>query len=112
MDLAAYLDQQLRAAAIPIVSVKVSSPTDRSQWIVQFDPSATQAQKDQAATLVATVVWDGPTIADQDAQLQVDAKAIKAAVITSLWGRLNRQPTAAEISAERSRFIAIYKQLA
>lgn len=40
-----------------------------------------------------------------------DLKAIKAAVLCSLWGRLGRQPTGAEIAAERSRFIAIYKTL-
>ena len=39
------------------------------------------------------------------------AHALKAVMICALWGRLNRQPTAPEIAAERARFIAIYKTL-
>ncbi len=38
-------------------------------------------------------------------------KAIKAAILTSLRGRLGRNPTQAEINAERAVFIAVYKTL-
>lgn len=37
--------------------------------------------------------------------------AIKATVITSLWGRLGKQPTNAEIDAELSRWRDVYKTL-
>lgn len=40
-----------------------------------------------------------------------DMKAIRATVICSLWGRLNRQPTGPEIAAERTRWLTIYKNL-
>jgi hypothetical protein len=62
---------------------------------------ATQAELDTVAT----------TTLDADAQSVVDGKAIKAAVLTALWGRLGRKPTAQEITAERTRFIGIYKAL-
>jgi len=52
------------------------------------------------------------TKADLTAKQDIDQnRGLKAAVITSLWGRLNRQPTPAEINAERTRFINVYKQL-
>jgi hypothetical protein len=69
------------------------------------------AQRSQAATILQTTVVDTTAQTDADAQASVDSRALKAAVLTSLWGRLGRQPTAAEISAERARFVGIYKSL-
>jgi hypothetical protein len=49
---------------------------------------------------------------DSEASSGIDgAKAIKSTVICALWGRLNRQPTAPEIAAERTRWLTIYKNL-
>lgn len=49
---------------------------------------------------------------DEVAGREIDnSKAIRAAVLCSLWGRLGRQPTGVEIAAERARFLAIYKAL-
>src|SRR3990167_3624991 len=49
---------------------------------------------------------------DAVASSEIDtARALKAAMICGLWGRLNRQPTAPEIAAERERFVAIFKTL-
>lgn len=42
---------------------------------------------------------------------ELDASRVtKTLVILQLWGRLGRQPTAAEVATERARFIAIYRQ--
>ena len=50
--------------------------------------------------------------ADAVAKREIDnARALRAMLITGLWGRLNRQPTVPEIAAERTRFIAVYKAL-
>lgn len=50
--------------------------------------------------------------ADASAKTDFDGlRGVKAAVVTSLRGRLGRQPTAQEIAAERTVFIAIYKLL-
>jgi hypothetical protein len=72
----------------------VTSPTRRRQ-----------ATSQEIAAASATAL-------DASAISRIDSdKGIKAAVITSLWGRLGRQPTSAEITAERTRFIGIYKAL-
>jgi hypothetical protein len=112
MTIANLLDQALRAQGIPIIGVSVGAEGDRATWTVQFDPSATPAHKALAATVLQSVSVDTVAQADGDAQATIDSRAIKAAVLTSLWGRLGRQPLAAEVSAERARFVQIYKTLA
>lgn len=115
-QLAANLNRALRTAGIPIVGVSISNVSDRLTWTVQFLPEATAAQRTQAAQIVSTFDPADPTVVadqkDAEAKGSIDGmRAIKAAMITALWGRLNRQPTAAEIAAERTRFVNIYKAL-
>lgn len=63
------------------------------------------------ATAPEIAAYDAAQL-DDAARAQIDdLKGIKAAVICSLWGRLARQPTSAEIAAERTRFLNIYKAL-
>lgn len=48
---------------------------------------------------------------DHAADNSMDVKSVKAAVVTSLWGRLGRQPTQQEIAAEKARYLQVYKML-
>lgn len=48
------LTDQLVAAGIPILGVSIDQLGEGSDITVQFDPSATQQQQAQAATIVAT----------------------------------------------------------
>lgn len=107
MNLAAYLDMQLRAQGIPIVGVSVGSPADRSTWAVLFDPSATEAQKLAAQTLLQTVAVDAASITaatiDQTALAAMTTQA-KALCALMLQVKLNRSLTTADIPAVQQMF--------
>jgi hypothetical protein len=99
-DLASGLSptQMERTTAVPVDPVT-------QRWNIATD-------KPRAATS-AEIAAAAAALQDADAQQQFDGqRAVKAALIAALWGRLGHQPTAAEIAAERARFIAIYKGLA
>jgi hypothetical protein len=68
---AEIVDSTLRAAGIPIVGVSIGTEADRLTWSVQFDPSATSAQRTQAASILATVAVDATAQHTQD---QTDVK--------------------------------------
>ena len=74
---ASYLDMQLRAQGIPILGV--SGPP----WTVQYDPSATQAQRDQGDALAAS--FDGK--ARQSRPLWAIRGDIQA-LTTTQWGKV------------------------
>src|SRR5262252_996367 len=74
---ASYLDMQLRAQGIPILGV--SGPP----WTVQYDPSATQAQRDQGDALAAA--FDGK--ARQSRPLWAIRADIQA-LTTTQWGHI------------------------
>jgi hypothetical protein len=105
MELTAYLDQQLRAAGIPIVGVRILAGPDRTGWIVEYLPSATPAQKATAANLLASVTIDAPTFLDADAKADLDSKVLKAIVVwcAGHFGISN--------ATARAELIAIYKGL-
>jgi hypothetical protein len=63
------------------------------------DISATQSAIDTVAAL-------------DEVAANVDRKEIKTTVICGLWGRLGRQPTGPEITAERTRWMNIHRALA
>lgn len=111
--LAYGLDKALRRAGIPILGVSIGVEADRATWAVHYTDSATAQQKTDGAAIVAAYQLAADTaLVDELAAQQIDGlKAIKAAVICALWGRLGRQPTGAEINAERTRFLNIYKAL-
>lgn len=70
--IAEIVDSALRTAGIPILGVSIGTDGDRSTWSVQFDPSATSAQRTQAASILASVAVDA---AAQHTQDQTDVKA-------------------------------------
>ena len=73
---ASLVDRALRTAGIPILGVSIGVVSDRGTWAVQFDPSATPAQRTTAASILASVAVDAAaqTAADQqNAQAAVDA---------------------------------------
>jgi len=74
---AAYLDGDLRRRGIPIVGV--AGPP----WVVHYDPSATQAQKDQGDALAAS--FDGK--ARQSRPLWAIRGDIQALTVTQ-WGNV------------------------
>ena len=78
---AQYLDEALRAAGIPILGVSPQGST----WRVDFAPEATQAQKDQAAVIVASYTDPTPnTLLDKNAELRTSEKALTATA-QALW---------------------------
>jgi hypothetical protein len=108
MILAADIDEALKAAGIPIVGVAIVNG-DRSKWRVDFDASATQAQKAAAGTLIANFVE--PTDAtrlDQQAQRDTSDKKLQA-VAMALWECIP-SPTMTKLQL-RNRIVAIYKTL-
>lgn len=111
MTIAALVDQAIRAQSVPLIGVTIGDEANRATWIAVHPAGTSDTDKAKAVTVIQTVVVDVAAQTDADAQSLVDNKAIKAAVLTSLWGRLGRQPTAQEISAERTRYVAIYKSL-
>ena len=88
----------LTALGIPVLSVSVGTETDRNTWIVQFDPSATPAQRSQAASLLATVAVDAAALHGQE---QKDVKAYLDAM--SLMERAVNLTILDEINLIRSK---------
>lgn len=105
MDIASYLDQQLRAAGVPIIGVRVLAGSDRTGWVVDYQAGATPADKANAANILASVAIDAPTLADADAKATLDNKALKALVI---WLAAKFSMTAAQA---RNEIMTIYKGL-
>lgn len=106
MDIAGYLDQALRAAGIPIISVKVGSPGDRTKWVVQFAPEATAQQRTAAQTLLLNIATDAGSIADADLALRLNADKLFRATVIWMAGKVGATPTQA-----KNEIVAIYKTL-
>lgn len=98
----------LRAAGIPVVSVAIGDPADRATWRIDFDPSATPAQRTQGASILASVAVDAAARADVDAIDAADLKILKA-VSRALWECIPA-PTMTLVQL-RARVIALYKAL-
>ena len=108
MAVSTLVDQALRAAGIPIAGVATPNLSDRATWRVDFDPSATPAQRTQAATILQTVVVDATAETDYDAMSQTDQKILKA-VTQGLWEAI---PSPLLTKPQlRTRIIAIFKGL-
>lgn len=91
--IAELVDTTLRAAGVPIIGVSLGSESDRTTWSVQFDPSATAAQRTQAASILASVVVDA---AAQHGQDQKDVKTyidamplVEQAIDLTILDRIN-----------------------
>jgi hypothetical protein len=108
--LAGALDQLLRAAGLPVVSVTVGDPAVRATWTARLEASATTAQRTSAASLIAAFdVSALPTqLADAQATADVDRKELRAAML-ALWEAIPA-PTLTKVQL-RARAIAIWKTL-
>lgn len=105
--LAGALTQALRAAGVPVAGVDVGDPGDRSTWAAQLDKSATPADAQNAATVIATFDLAGfpARQADADAMGLIDQKVFKALV---RWCAQKFSLTPAQA---RSEILAIYRAL-
>lgn len=80
MALSTDVDDVLRSAGIPILGVSCPSD-DKATWRVDFAPGATQAQKDQATSLIAAFSPLTPTqLLDKSAGMTSRQKDILATV--------------------------------
>lgn len=106
MDVAAYLDSQLRAAGIPIIGVSLTSIDDRAGWRVLYAPEATDDHRAQAETLLQTITVDAATLTSADEELRFQSdKVIRALVI---WCA---QRFGITVVQARQQLIAIYRSL-
>jgi hypothetical protein len=106
MDIATYLDTQLRAAGIPIIGVSVASLTDRSKWSVLYAPGASDAQQAQANTLLQTITIDPATLQLADDEVRFDGdKIVKALVV---WCA---QRFGITVAQARTQLLTIYRGL-
>jgi hypothetical protein len=107
-DLAALLDQTLRAAGIPIVGVSIGVVNDRATWQVQYDAAATDAQKTQGESIRATFDATAPAVTsaqlDRDATNAAAETKIKADCALMLDVKLNRRLTAADAPTVQAMF--------
>lgn len=103
------VETALKAAGIPVISVRTGTPgTDRAQWTVQFDPSATPTQIANAQSILNTVAIDAVTLQDIDSSETIDDKKLTA-VARALWECIPA-PTKT-LPQLRARAIAILKTL-
>jgi hypothetical protein len=79
------LDQQLKAANIPIVGVSAPDEGNPSTWVIHYAPEATQAQLDAGQVLLASYVSPTPnTLLDKHAEQRIAEKALLATA-QALW---------------------------
>jgi hypothetical protein len=57
MKTAAELDKAIKAVC-PIIGVSIGKKGDKATWAIDFDSSATQAQKNAAQVVLDAFVWD------------------------------------------------------
>src|SRR4051812_46812088 len=97
-DIAALLDQTLRAAGVPIIGVSIGVINDRSTWQVQYTDAATDPQKAQGESIRATFDSTAPAVTaaqlDRDAASAIGMTGAKALCALMLDVKLNRRLTA------------------
>ena len=106
MDLAGYVDSQLRAGGAPIVGVSIGHPDDRDTWTIQFAEGATEDQQAAAhAALDALPVT--AAVLDADALRRVfDSDKRFRALVAWVAQKVNMTPAQA-----RAEIVAIYRSL-
>lgn len=93
-----------------MISVSVVDVNDRATWAIQFDPSATAAQRAQAETLRLTYDADTDSATkDERAAREYDAEKLLQAVAVALWECIPA-PTMTKAQM-KTRAIAVYKTL-
>lgn len=102
-----------RTLGMPVAGCTIRDLADRTTWTVQCRPSATADERQAVAAFVQTYdpQQDTQRIAEEDAARLSTEKALTALLITGLWGRLGRRPTAEELAQERARWREVYQAL-
>jgi len=78
----AALDMQIASKGVPLIGI--SGPP----WVITFDPSATQAQKDQANAIAAA--FDGKNRVYRDlSDIRASLQALTTAQFTNVWNDLS-----------------------
>ena len=106
---AAELDQQLKAANIPITGVSLPDANNPATWVIQYAPEATQAQRDAGQVILAAYVTPTPnTLLDKFAEQRILEKALFVTA-QALWECIPA-PTMTKAQL-KARAKAIYKTL-
>lgn len=108
--IASVLVQAIAAAGVPVISVSIPDPTDRTTWRAQLDKAATPADAQTAQNAIDS--FDLSTLpakqADTAAMSDVDQKVLRA-IAQALWEAIPA-PTMTKVQL-RARAIAIWKTL-
>lgn len=108
MTLSSNVDDTIRGAGVPILGVSCPS-NDKATWRVDFKPEATQAQRDQAAQIIAAYTLPTPnTLLDREASGAFLDKKTRA-LLQALYECIPA-PTMTKAQALK-RAIDIYKTL-
>jgi len=104
---AELLDQQLRAAGVPITGVSIGNDADKGTWHIRFEPGVTPEQEATAAGIVAAYVDPKPnTLLDKFAEQRIGEKAL-IATAQALWECIPA-PTMTKVQL-KTRAKAIFK---
>ena len=106
MDLAGYVDSQLRAGGAPIVGVSIGHPEDRSTWSIQFAEGATKDQQAAALQALEALTVDVAAMEAAALQKRLDSDKLQRAVV--IWAAQQFGKTAVQARAE---ILAIYRAL-
>ena len=106
---AEYLDKALRAAGVPIHGVSIGRPEDKGTWRIEFDGTATSAQRTTAQGILdGFAPPSAAQLADDLAQQETTRKELRA-IALGLWECIPAPlMTKAQLAA---RIVAIYKTL-
>ncbi len=114
--IATALDRTLRAAGIPIGGVAIGAEGDRQTWRINFDDAATDAQKSQAAQILAAFDPTAPAVIAADLAAQAAAMMDPKQTTFVIWvlTRMNamsggKPPTPLELQTAKSELAAIWK---
>lgn len=112
-DLQTGFTRALERLGIPILSVRFPTISDRATWVIQYGPSATQPQKDQAEALKLTYDLASDTaIVDEEADRLVEmAKVAYAFAVATAKLVLGRNPTALERQTLKADAKSFWKTL-
>lgn len=105
---AASVSEALKAAGVPFVSVSIGRKDDKATWRVDFAPTATDADKAQAASVIAAFVPPDP--ADEEAKFAADTRILRA-IVVELHAAIPDHAGKPTLAQLRNRIISRYKAL-
>lgn len=117
--LAAMVQHAIERAGVSVVGVSIGSESDKATWVVTHLPTATQADRDTAASVIAGFSATDPAVLD--AEHTLDANAIDSNLLIQAVAQLDfeeRQKltvkagsTLLTAAQAKARVKAIYKSL-